>query len=234
MERALTPPAQSAPPLDLHSDLYTWWGDRKSDITRVLFRIKIETSGFHEGMFAHGPLIIAANHRSLLDAVVLRIAVPPTQRRRTITIGGRDFFVPAPTDRGLRWLARTLTCGYIVRTYRVALIGRGDDMGDGVPIITSAIEHGWNVILFPEGTRARTHELGRFRSGVAHIARTTGAAVLPVWIEGSEKVLPVGAHCLRSGTIRMTAGEPIQVQADETNAQFLDRMRERIVSLAGS
>lgn len=225
-------PAHSGRIPEIETRLLPWLGDRKSDAVRLLFRVKVDWTGFDAEKFASGPLIIAANHRSLVDTVVVRLALPPAERRRTVTIGARDFFAPAETDRGLRWLVRAAVCQYIVRMYRVCLIGRGDDMGDGVPAITGAIARGWNVVLFPEGTRSRTKELGRFRMGVAHIARQTGARVLPVWISGTERVMPVGSRWLHSGAIRLFAGDPIQIGAGETNSEFLERMRGAIMGLA--
>ncbi len=218
-------------PIPLSARVLPWFADRTAGLVRRAFRIRVSRAGFEPAKFASGPLVIAANHRSVLDAVLLRYVLPPQVRRRTVTIGARDFFAPAPTDRGARWVVRAVLCAYVVRAYRVCLIGRGDDMGDGVPAIMQAIEQGWNVILFPEGTRSRTGQMGRFRTGVAHIARATGAGVLPVWIAGTEDLLPVGARWLRTGAASLRAGEAIRVSEGESNRQFLDRMRAKIEEL---
>lgn len=211
-----------------------WIGDRESSLVRALWRITVDTQGLDAAAFSAGPTIIAANHRSLLDTVVLRYVLPPSIRCRTATVGARDFFAPAPSDRGVRWMVRSVLCTYIVGTYRVCLIGRGDDMGDGVGRIDALLQAGWHVILFPEGTRSRTGDLGRFRSGVAHLARLSSARVLPVWLGGTEALMPVGARWLHGGTITVRAGAPLVVQPDETNGAFLDRLRSSIVGLRPS
>ncbi len=217
---------------------YCRWMSRYGDLTtstlRFLLRVRTEVIGFDESRFASGPTIIAANHRSLADTALLRYALPPKVRARTATVGARDYFAPSETDRGLRWLARWLTYRYVVGTYRVCLIGRGSDMGDGVPRIVELIRAGFHVILFPEGTRTRTGEIGRFRLGVAHIARVAGVPVVPVWIDGTDRVMPVGRFTLRSGVVRAIAGDPLVVRPDEEGSEFLRRMRRSIDALGGA
>ena len=223
--RALTGPTASA---------FAWIGDRSSDLVEHACRVRFTSAGFDSAKFAEGPMILSANHRSLLDTAAIRHALPATIRARTATVGARDFFSPAATDRGVKLWFRTALCAYVVRTYRVCLIGRGDDMGDGVERITGLLQAGWNVILFPEGTRARGATLGRFRMGVAHIARVTHARVLPIWIEGSDGLLPVGGKFINPGPVHVNAGAPMRIGADESNGDFLARMRHEIEALRGS
>lgn len=213
------------------SRMMCWCGDRVSELLRTGLRVNIKVLGVDASTFAAGPVVIAANHLSLVDTPLLRYVLPPTIRDRTFTVGARDFFAPAPSDRGVRRIFRHLLCGCIVGTYRVCLIGRGDDMGDGLPKIRSLLAQGWNIILFPEGTRSRTGALGRFRSGVAQIARESEAAVLPVHIRGTEGILPVGGRWIRSAPLTVTFGQPMRVGGDESNAEFLGRLRGQIASL---
>lgn len=209
-------------------------GDVESEILRRLFRIGVVASGFDAAMFASGPVIIAANHLSLIDTVLVRYVLPPEVRRRTATVGARDFFAPGEDDRGVRRLAKSISCAYIVSTYRVCLIGRGDDMGDGLPRIERLLRDGWHVILFPEGTRSRDGGMGRFRMGVAHLAGQAGVSVLPVCIGGTDRVMPVGRPWLRSGTVEARAGGLLRRGAGEGSVEFLSRLRDEIERLGRS
>lgn len=213
------------------SRMMCWCGDRVSDFMRLILQVNVKVLGLDASAFAAGPVVIAANHLSLVDTPLIRYVLPPTIRDRTFTVGARDFFAPAPSDRGVRRVFRHLLCGCIVGTYRVCLIGRADDMGDGLPKIRSLLVQGWNVILFPEGTRSRTGAMGRFRSGVAQVARESGAAVLPVHIRGTEGILPVGGRWIRSAPLTVTFGQPMRVGGDESNAEFLGRLRGQIALL---
>ena len=222
--RALIGPTASA---------FAWIDDRSSDFIEHACRVQFSSAGLDSAQFAEGPMILAANHRSLLDTAAIRHALPTAIRARTATVGARDFFSPSASDRGVKRLFRTALCSYVVRTYRVCLIGRGDDMGDGVERITGLLQSGWNVILFPEGTRARSASMGRFRMGVAHIARVTHARVLPIWIEGSDRLLPVGGKFINAGAVHVNAGMPMRIEANESNSDFLARMRREIEALRG-
>lgn len=213
------------------SQVMCWCGDRVSEFLRLILQVNVKVLGLDVSTFAAGPVVIAANHLSLVDTPLIRYVLPPAIRDRTFTVGARDFFAPAPSDRGVRRVSRHLLCSCIVGTYRVCLIGRGDDMGDGLPKIRSLLAQGWNVILFPEGTRSRTGAMGRFRSGVAQIARESGVAVLPVHIRGTQGILPVGGRWIRSAPLTVTFGQPMRVGGDESNAEFLVRLRDQIASL---
>lgn len=209
-----------------------WFGDRLSDAVKILLAIGWETTGFEIEKFEGGPMLIIANHVSLLDTLAIRRALPPSVRARTATIGARDFFAPSDGDRGARRILRAATCAYVTNAYRVCLIGRGDDMGDGIPRIMALLHSGWNVILFPEGTRSRNGSLGRFRMGFAHLAERTGAPVLPVWISGTETIMPVGSPLLRHGRVSVSAGSPTRIAEGESHGAFLQRMRCAVQSIA--
>jgi 1-acyl-sn-glycerol-3-phosphate acyltransferase len=211
--------------------LLSWCGDTLSQVMRVLLRVDIAVSGLETHAFAEGPVVIAANHLSLVDTPLIRHLLPTAVRDRTFTVGARDFFAPAPSDRGIRRIARQLLCDCIVGGYRVCLIGRGDDMGDGLPKIRWLLSQGWNVIFFPEGTRSRTVTMGRFRSGVAQIARDSAVAVVPVHIRGTQSILPVGGKWIHSAPLEVRFGHPMRISTDESNLEFLGRLRTEIESL---
>ena len=98
----MKPGHSSVPPelVGVGPAILRWIGDRESSLVRALWRITIEVNGLDAEVFSSGPTIIAANHRSLLDTVVLRYALDPKVRVLTATVGARDFFAPAPTNSG--------------------------------------------------------------------------------------------------------------------------------------
>jgi 1-acyl-sn-glycerol-3-phosphate acyltransferase len=210
----------------------SWVGDRLSDVVVGIRPIRFSARGFDARKFESGATLIIANHISLLDTLAIRRALPGSVRARTATVGARDFFVPSASDRGVRRALRSLSCFYVTNAYRVCLIGRGDDMGDGIPRIAALLRSGWHVILFPEGTRSRSGQLGRFRRGFAHLAESTGAAVIPVGIRGTDGVMSVGNPMIRSGRIDVQAGEPCRIARGESGTDFLGRLRAEVQSLA--
>lgn len=95
---------------------------------------------------------------------------------------------------------------------------------------------GGTMILFPEGTRSRDGSIGRGRPGAGFLALETGAAVVPVTIDGMDRVLPVGSRLPRIGQrISVYFGHPIEVgdlagrpPTRQVAQQLVDRAMERI------
>src|SRR5438128_1784131 len=92
------------------------------------------------------------------------------------------------------------------------------------------IAAGISVVVFPEGTRSRDGKLLRFKKGGFLLAAQTGAAIVPVTINGSGALLPAGAWRLRAGTIEVTVGESLPVEGFRPgNLRLLsEQVRERI------
>ena len=66
------------------------------------------------------------------------------------------------------------------------------------------LRSGTSIWIAPEGTRSRTADLLHFKKGGFHIALQLGIPIVPVWIEGAEKVLPADGY-------RVTPNQPIHV-----------------------
>ncbi|MBI3967813.1 MAG: 1-acyl-sn-glycerol-3-phosphate acyltransferase [Chloroflexi bacterium] len=76
------------------------------------------------------------------------------------------------------------------------------------------IGSGWSLIVFPEGTRSTSGEIGAFKSGVGRLAVATGAPVVPVRLTGLDRILPKGRWAPRPGRARVRFGEPLVFDAD--------------------
>lgn len=173
--------------------------------------------------------ILAANHHSILDTPAILELLPRPMRSRTAVVSAIDVF--GRVRRGA--LHRRVTSWFVERLvcdgYFAILVDRGS--ADGFRRIRRRLELGWNVLLYPEGTRSRTGVLGRFQSGAALLARETGVAVVPLWVTGSVTVLPVGARWPRPGTIDVTFGAPLSIEPDEPPECFTQRLRTAVAHL---
>lgn len=94
-------------------------------------------------------------------------------------------------------------------------------------------EAGISLIIFPEGGRSRTGELGAFKEGAAFIAVRAGVPLVPVCLKGTREVLPFGSGDIQSGTVTMRIGEPISTNgaSDRDRARITGELRSRIVEL---
>jgi long-chain acyl-CoA synthetase len=94
-----------------------------------------------------------------------------------------------------------------------------------------AMDRGFNVLVFPEGTRSAAGELARFRGGIGLLARQSRAAVRPVAIRGLGELKAGRRRWFRSGTIEVRVGEPIRFAPEETDAGIATRLHAEVERL---
>lgn len=169
-----------------------------------------------------GPAIIAANHNSHVDTVLLLTIFPARALRWLRPAAAADYFLKDPV---IGWFSRNIIG--IVPVARAAA-------GTGVDVLAPAREAlaaGAIVIIFPEGTRGPgTDEMAQLKSGVARLAEAFPAApVFPVWIEGAGRVLPKGAAIPVPMNCTVLVGEPLAWDGERD--AFMTRLRDRLTAL---
>jgi long-chain acyl-CoA synthetase len=95
----------------------------------------------------------------------------------------------------------------------------------------AALDRGYNVLVFPEGTRSAEGTLARFRGGIGLLARQSGAMVLPVGIHGLGELKAAGRGWFRSGKIEVHVGQPIRFAPEETETQITERLHAEVERL---
>jgi glycerol-3-phosphate dehydrogenase (NAD(P)+) len=140
---------------------------------------------------AHGPVIIAANHRSFLDPWVIATMA----RRPMYYVTKAELF----RYRGLAWILSSLGAFPVQR-------GAGDEQT--IETAKAILARGGIVLVFVEGTRIRPGTLGQPRRGVGRLALETGAPVVPVAVIGTEAVRR-GIR-IRPHKVRIRAGRPLR------------------------
>ena len=164
-----------------------------------------------------------ANHTSNLDFVLLWASLPGELRRKTRPIAARDYW----QDGGVReWLAS--------RVFRAVLIERRTVTRENNPLapMLDALGGGESLIIFPEGTRNPDGEVNPFKPGLFHIAKAQPkVALVPVFIENLNRVLPKGEVLPVPMLCSVSFGEPLRLAADEPKPQFLTRARDAMLAL---
>ena len=198
---------------------------------RLVCRVPIRRIGFDRA--ARLPQsIMVANHHSLIDTPCLFMSVARSRRNRTATVGGLDYFEARPEHPWHERVFRRVVIWFIRSSMNVMLIDRVGGEYSELDRIDAMIAEGWSLVIFPEATRSRDGSIGRFRHGAAELARRNDLPVVPVRIEGTERILPPGVSWPQSAPLRMTAGEPLRAEAEETAAAFTKRLVVAIEDLA--
>lgn len=171
-----------------------WWGRA----VMGLFPGQVELRGFER--LPEGACVLAANHQSMVDLLVLYLLPRPY---RTVV------------KRALFWSPFGLnvwTAGY-VPTPR-----RGDPRGSRAVLegCRAWLARGYDVLIFPEGTRARDWRLGRFRRGAFELAEEARVPVVPVAIAGTNDILHRSSLrlCLRPLRIVLEVLDPVRPAED--------------------
>jgi 1-acyl-sn-glycerol-3-phosphate acyltransferase len=152
-----------------------------------------------ENVPATGPVILASNHLSFADSVVIPVVVP----RKVVFLAKADYF----TGSGVR--------GALSRAWFGGLgmlpVDREDTKAalDSLDTALEVLGKGEAFGIYPEGTRSRDGRLYRGRTGVAHLALTAGCPVVPVGLRDTEKLQPVGARFARLVKVSVSFGKPI-------------------------
>ncbi|MGI9823280.1 lysophospholipid acyltransferase family protein [Agromyces sp. Marseille-Q5079] len=167
-------------------------------VALAVYRPKITGT---EHIPAHGPVILASNHLSFIDSVVIPLASP-----RPVQFLAKDDYFTGTGFRG--WVSRTFfTAIGAVGVKR----GAGADAQAALDAGRGILEAGNAFAIYPEGTRSIDGRLYRGRTGVAWLALQTGAAVVPVGLIGTQEIQPVGAKLPRVRPVTVRFGAPIDV-----------------------
>lgn len=146
---------------------------------------------------ATGPVIIAPNHASNADPVVVGAWLTPALRRRIHWFAKREV---------LRWPV----LGWVGRLGGIHGIERGAADVEGFRTAMKVLEAGGVLLVFPEGTRSPTGDLQEAKDGLATLAIRSGATIVPIGISGSHHVWPKGGRPRIGQRIRMRIGEPFR------------------------
>ena len=164
-------------------------------LARLFFRFR--TEGVHH-FPKTGGVIVAANHSSFLDIPLLGCAIP-----RRVFFLGRDNLFP---NRYLNWALQSL--GWIpLKTHRLDRKAFGRAL--------SHLRKGEPVVIFPEGTRTEDGVLQLGKPGIGYLVAESQCQVIPAYISGTFKVLPVRARYPRPYPIKVTFGKPLNFCKDE-------------------
>ncbi len=168
--------------------------------------------------------IYFANHSSHIDTIVLWAALPRSLRANTRPVAARDY-----------WGSGGIKTQIARDELNVVMIDRSrdDPASDPLEPLRDALEHGFSLIIFPEGTRQTQPLPGPFRSGLYHLAQAyPQIELIPVYLENLHRSMPKGALLPVPIISTVTFGAPLQLQESETKDAFLSRARAAVVALA--
>jgi acyl carrier protein len=198
---------------------------QRRDAGRAVARVTCRALGLSVSVegdlsLAHGASVIASNHSSFIDGLVLYVFLD-----ESVT------FV-ASSDMEHQFLL-----GRIMKGFGCVFVdrGRAERSAASVEILVNAIRSGRNVLIFPEGSISERPGLRVFRLGAFETATSSNCAVVPVGIRGSREVLRPGSFRPHPGHVKIAIGVPVFPGGSEFSDRVAmrDQVREVIARLSG-
>jgi 1-acyl-sn-glycerol-3-phosphate acyltransferase len=168
------------------------------------------------------PHVLACNHASYIDSIVLAAALPP--EHRYVIVAKREF--------AQQWIPRLFLKG--IEAVFVERFDAKQGVED-VDRVEQAARGGASPLFFPEGTFDRQPGLREFRLGAFLVAARTGVPVVPVGIRGARSILRDGTWFPRFGAVAVAIGAPIVPAGEDWTAaiKLRDQVRADMLRLAG-
>jgi 1-acyl-sn-glycerol-3-phosphate acyltransferase len=190
---------------------------------RLYHRLEISGAG---NLPKEGSFVMVANHGSHLDTLCLLAALPLRKLHRAFPAAAKDyFFVSVP---------RLAMAAVIVNALPFA---RQTHIRQSLDLARRLLTNPGNIlILFPEGTRTVTGQIGDFKPGIGLLVAGTDIPVVPCRLTGAFEAWPKGKSIPRPHRVRLTVGVPRTYAAlppgKESSAHISEDLRKAILELA--
>ena len=167
------------------------------------------------------PFVLVSNHASHLDAPLIFGALPRKVARYVAANAAADYFFDV-------WWRRPLAALFF-NAFPVDRTGRRGRRS----VATDLLDAGIPLLLFPEGGRSKTGEMGNFKPGAAALCISRDVPAVPVAIVGAAEAMPYGQNWPNKGRppVHVTFGEPIWAEDGESVLQFSERMAKEVRGL---
>jgi 1-acyl-sn-glycerol-3-phosphate acyltransferase len=163
-----------------------------------------------------GPAVIAANHNSHLDTLVLMSLFPLAMLHRVRPVAAADYFL---ATRIRAWFSKN-----VIGIIPLDRSG-GTELDTLFEPLRQALDRREILILFPEGSRGDPERMGRVRKGICHLLK--GREHVPVWpvvMHGLGRSLPRGEALLVPFNCDVVIGEPMKVEG--RSSEFVKRLTD--------
>ena len=179
---------------------------------------RFRVSGAEQLDDCHGPFVLVANHASHLDAPAVLAALPSHLRHCTAVAAAEDYFYRDPV------VGRLASLG--IGAFPFPRHGEA-----GLERAAALLEDGWNVLLFPEGSRSGDGDVHRFRSGIGRLQAMVQVAVVPVAIIGTHAAWPKGRRLPKRGPVEVRFGTPRLPRISDKPCLVADDLARQVAAL---
>ena len=167
------------------------------------------------------PVIFAANHSSHADTSLILHSLTDSARDRTVVAAAADY-----------WFKHPLLGNVVSLFLNTFPFSRTGGAQGQLHSSSQLLKSGWNLVLFPEGSRSPDGRIQEFKPGVGYLAKETGTPVVPVHIQGAFQVMPRHQPLPVPGKVRVRIGKPMTPEPKEGTREFTARVEKAVRTLS--
>jgi long-chain acyl-CoA synthetase len=179
---------------------------------------------------------VIANHVTAYDGALVLYALPARVRRRVAVAMSGEMLLDLRHGRNQPNMVANLLApvGYwlITALFNVFPLPRTRGFRRSFAHAGEAMDRGYSVLIFPEGTRSRDGKLHSFRSGIGLLAKESGVPVVPVALIGLGELRTAeggrGLRWFRSGRLAVRVGASVSVEDGVEPSHLAEALEQRV------
>lgn len=156
--------------------------------------------------------LVIANHASHLDMGLVKVVLGE-QGNRLVALAARDYFFNSSIKRA-----------YFENFTNLIPMERHGSLRESLRMAGESLHQGYNLLIFPEGTRSTSGELLEFKPTLGYLTLTYGVDILPLYLKGTYDALPKGGLWPQSRDLEVRIGPPL----------LIDDLKTRVAGMARS
>ena len=202
-------------------------------LTRILGQASVKGNDNLRDVF--GPQLFVANHLTMVDHALILWALPGRFRRRmSIAMDGeilRDWLKPPAGTHGFTRLRYRLEYLLVALFFNVFSMPQKSGFRKSFSFAAEMVDHGYSVLVFPEGRRSPDGKLQPFKAGIGLLAKNLNVPVVPVRIDGLFEIARQARHSAPRGAVSVTIGKPIMYSVDDEPDSIAKDLESHLASL---
>ncbi|MGN0594053.1 MAG: AMP-binding protein [Hominimerdicola sp.] len=193
------------------------------NLTRTVYEVKVHNDHY---LPEENGYIICANHVSNFDFLFLTQNFKRDRFAKFCCMAKKELFTNGFFHK------------IIIRAGGMVPVDRGGQVKESMQALRTKLSEKWGVLVHPEGTRSKTGEMGKFKSGAAILAIETDSPIVPAYIKGGHEIFPPKQKMpklfdwkhMKKYKVAVYYGKPIYPNG-ETPEQLMEKVREAVLAL---